>query len=318
VTTVSASEERLQPATRGAPTIQPASLQKPLVMPHTVDASFDRFHEAINLVGDYRNTAKARRERVVSLLSRRFEVEDAFVTGSIPRLTALRGETALDVMVVLHYSRHIQDRTPTQVLDSIRDALAAYRTATRRNGQAVTLYFENWPNVAIVPVSRTLQADGTVSHYNVPDSASDTWIPSRPQRLATAIDAKAAECGPNFRRIVQLIKHWNRTQGDCLASYHIEVLALHVCNGRLDSLPWHVHEFFHEGRRLLEGPLWYDTGYVDDYLGRAERLEVRRRFDVAIGRSRDAWFRTYAPNADHRGAIELWRKVFGDAFPAYG
>lgn len=313
-----AREERLRPTARCAAPVEPAPLHKPIVLPRSVDASFDRFHDALNLVGDYRNTARTRRERVVSLLSGRFEVEDAFVTGSIPRLTALRGETALDVMVVLPYSTHIQDRTPTQVLDSVRDALGAYRTDARRNGQAVTLYFENWPNVAIVPVSRTLQADGTVSHYNVPESSTDTWIPSRPQRLALAIDAKAAECGPNFRRIVRLIKHWSRTQDHCLASYHIEVLALHVLNGRLDSLPWHVHEFFHEARRLLEGPLWYDTGYVDDYLGRADRLEVIRRVDVAIGRSRDAWFRTYPPNADHKGAIELWRLLFGDEFPAYG
>lgn len=287
-------------------------------MPNTVDAAFEQFHEAISLVADYRTTAKARRERVVRLLSSTFEVEDAFGAGSIPRLTALKGDAALDVMVVLNYSKHIRDRTPTQVLDSVRDALAAYRTGTRRNGQAVTLYYESWPNVDIVPVSRTLHADGTVSHYNLPESGSDTWIPSRPDALASAVEAKTAECGANFRRIVRMLKHWSRMRSDCLTSYHIEVLALHVFNGRLDSVPWHVHEFFHEARRLLAGPLWYDTGYVDDYLGRADRLRALAQVDLAIGKSRDAWFRAYAPNDDHRGAIEAWRQLFGNRFPAYG
>lgn len=287
-------------------------------MPQTVDAAFEQFHEAISLVADYRTKAKARRERVVRLLAPTFEIEDAFGAGSIPRLTALRDETPLDVMVVLNYSKHIRDRTPTQVLESVREALAAYSTGTRRNGQAVTLHYETWPNVDIVPVSRTLHADGTVSHYNVPDSVSDTWIPSRPDVLASAVEAKAAECGANFRRIVRMIKHWSRTHAGCLAGYHVEVLALHVFNGKLESMPWHVHEFFHEARRLLAGPLWYDTGYVDDYLGRADRLEVLALMDVAIAKSRDAWFRTYAPNVDHKGAIEAWRQFFGDRFPAYG
>jgi hypothetical protein len=284
-------------------------------MPQTVDAAFEKFHEAISLLGDYRTTARSRRERVVRLLAPAFEIEDAFGAGSIPRLTALKSGTALDVMVVLNYARHIRDRTPSQVLDSVQEALAAYRTGRRRH--AVTLYYENWPNVDIVPVSRTLHADGGVSHYNVPDASSETWIPSRPDVIASAVEAKATECGANFRRIVRMIKHWSRMQGDCLAGYHVEVLALHAFNGRLDSLPWHVHEFFHEARRLLAGPLWYDTGYVDDYLGRADRAEVLARLEAATSLSRDAWYRTYAANADHRGAIEAWRRLFGDSFPAY-
>lgn len=287
-------------------------------MPYTVAVSFDRFYEKINLAGDHRDTASRRRDDIVATLSKSFEILDSFSTGSIPKYTALKQHADLDVMVVLHYGKHIQNKTPTQVLQSIRDSLAEWRTGARRNGQAVTLHYKTWPNVDIVPVSRTVNADGTVAHYNVPDSNTDSWIESRPKAFASAIETKSVECGSNFRRIIKMIKHWNRFHGDFLSSYHIEVLAIKVFSGNLDDTPWHIHKFFEDARVLLQGSLWYDTGFADNYLSWADRQEVLKRFDKAIAKSLTAWCKTYDTNNDHKGAIELWQQIFGNDFPNYG
>lgn len=287
-------------------------------MPYTVAVSFDKFFENINLGGDHREIANRRRDDIVATLGKSFEIVEAFSSGSIPKFTALKQHADLDVIVALHYSKHVKDKTPTHVLQSVRDALAEWRTGVRRNGQAVTLHYKTWPNVDIVPVSRTMNGDGTVSHYNVPDSNSDTWIKSRPKALAGTIEARSSECGYNFRRIIKMIKHWNRIHSDYLRSYHIEVLALNVLSGVLDDTPWHVYKFFDDARKLLEGPLWYDTGLADDYLSWSDRQEVLRRFDTAVQKSRDAWYKTYGENHDDKGAIEIWRQVFGAEFPSYG
>lgn len=287
-------------------------------MPYTVAVSFDQFYENINLAGDHRDTANRRRDDIVKTLSKSFEIIESFSTGSIPKFTALKGHADLDVMVALHYGKHIKDKTPTQVLQEIRTALAEWRVGARRNGQAVTLHYKTWPSVDIVPVSRTINSDGTVSHYNVPDSNTDTWIESRPKFLASQIEAKSTECGKNFRRIIKMVKHWNRFHGDFLRSYHIEVLALKVLEGNLDDTSWHVHRFFDNARKLLQGPLWYDKGYADDYLSWADRQEVLKRFDKVIAKSLTAWHNTYGVNNDHKGAIEAWQQVFGALFPNYG
>lgn len=287
-------------------------------MPYTVAASFDKFHENINLSGDHRSTANGRRDDIVATLGKSFEIVEAFSTGSVPKYTALRSHADLDVMVALHYSKHIKYKTPTQVLQSVRDALAEWRTSVRRNGQAVTLAYKTWPCVDIVPVSRVVNDDGTVSHYNVPDSNTDTWIKSKPKDLAASIEAKSTECGYNFRRIIKMIKHWNRVHSSYLQSYHIEVLALKVIYGNADNTPWEVFQFFENARKLLESPLWHDTGFADDYLSLPDRLEVLKRFNTAISKSRDAWHKTYGSNSDHKGAIEIWRQIFGSDFPAYG
>lgn len=287
-------------------------------MAYTVPAAFDQFYNAINLAGDHRNTANARRDRLVSLLSNAFDVLEAFGTGSIPKLTALKGHADLDIMVVLHYGKHIKGRTPAQVLQDVRDALGEYRTNVRKNGQAVTLYYKTWPHVDVVPVSRTTSEGGQTLHYNVPDIHSGTWIKSTPKRHASAIEQKATECGAAFRRIVKMIKWWNLSHSAYLQSYHIEVLALNVLEGPLNDMPWDVFQFFVNARRLLEGPLYHDVGYVDEYLSYVSRQEVLKRLDTAIDLARAAWYNTYLPQANHREAIRLWRRVFGDKFPEYG
>lgn len=287
-------------------------------MPYTVEVSFTEFYDAINLGGDHRGTANTRRDDIVKKLSKTFTIIESFSSGSIPKYTALKEHADLDVIVALHYGKHIKDKTPTQVLQEVRDALAEWRTGARKNGQAVTLYYKTWPNVDIVPVSRTMDDSGSFLHFNVPDSNSDTWIVSKPKAHAANIEAKSSECGCNFRRIIKMIKHWNRIHGNYLQSYHIEALALRVFSGNIDDTSWNVFQFFDMARPLLVGSLWYDTGFADAYLSWSDRLEVLKRFDTAIYKSRSAWHKTYNANDDHKGAIEIWKQIFGDKFPAYG
>jgi hypothetical protein len=287
-------------------------------MPHTVPYSFNVFHDTINLSGDHRSQANARRDDVVATLSRTFEILDSFSTGSIPKFTALKSHADLDVIVVLHYGKHIQGKTPSAVLQSIQQALSEWRTGARRNGQAVTLHYQTWPNVDIVPVSRITNDDGSVSYYNVPNSNDQSWIKSRPKKHSSNIEARSSECGQNFRRIIKMIKHWNRTHGNYLQSYHIEVLALEILSGNLEDISWHIFQFFEKARDKLNGHVWYDLGFADEYLSWSDREEVKKRLDTAIEKSRDAWYKTYGSNDDRKGAIEIWRQIFGSEFPQYG
>jgi hypothetical protein len=284
----------------------------------TVAAAFDGFYETINLSGDHRETANARKDRVVRLLEKHFDIIESFATGSIPRFTALKGKSDVDVMVALHYSRHIHDKTPTAVLQSVRDALSEYRTGARKNGQAVTLYYDTWPNVDIVPVSRVVNANDEVTHYSVPNSNTDSWIKSRPKSHAANIERKASQCGANFRRITKMIKHWNLVHSDLLQSYHIEVLAWTVFDRNLDDTPWEVFQFLDNARRLLQNRIWYESGYVDEYLSTRDRQEILTRVDTAAERARYAWHATYGSNNNHNLAITTWKQIFGDAFPSYG
>jgi len=285
-------------------------------MPYTVSYSFDVFFNNINLSGDHRAKANTRKDDIVSKLESKFHILEAFSSGSIPKFTALSGRADLDVIVALHYGKHVSGKTPTQVLQSVRDALSQWRTGVRRNGQAVTLSYATWPDVDIVPVSITYRDDGTVAHYSVPNSNNGTWISSRPKDLSSAIDKKSTECGQNFRRIIKMVKHWNHIHGSYLSSYHIEVLALKILSGNLDDTPWHVHMFFDGAKELVKNSLWHDLGFADDYLSSNDRQEAQKRLASANDKSLTAWHHGYKD--EQKPAIEAWRQLFGEKFPAYG
>jgi len=93
-------------------------------MAYTIPVAFDTFLSSIALSGDHRDTAERRREHLVSLLEAKFTVLDTIPTGSILHGTAVAGTADLDIITVLHYGKHIQNRSPKAVLESIRDALA--------------------------------------------------------------------------------------------------------------------------------------------------------------------------------------------------
>jgi len=287
-------------------------------MPYTVPVSFDKFRENIELTGDHRDTANRRKDDMVSSLKNDFTVLDAFPSGSIPRYTAVKGYADLDVIVVLHYGKHIKNKRPSQVLQDVRDSLSEYKTNVRKNGQAVTLHYKTWPSVDIVPVSRTTNSDDSVNHYNVPDMNNETWIESRPRKHSTAMSDKNKVCGESFKRIVKMIKWWNHQHSSFLQSFHIEVIALKALNGKLSDYPWDVFQYFEKAAELVKSPLWHEGDYIDNYLDYTKREEAVKRLETARDKSREAWGYTYGDSDDHEKAINLWRQIFGDKFPAYG
>jgi hypothetical protein len=290
-------------------------------MPYTVPYSFDIFFEAINLPGGHRTEANERRHRIVGYLEDRFEILEAFPSGSIPRFTALRDHSDLDIIVVLHFGKHIEDRAPSAVLKDVRDELDRYSdTSVRRNGQAVTMHFTDWPKVDVVPAKRFTSNGETVA-YGIPDMHQEVWLRSRPKAHSQRMAREAEAQGSGFKRMVKMLKEWNRVHGVPLQSFHLEVLALQALQTYGfeddDDHTWPLFQFFEQATPLLREYLWYDEGWADDYLDLGARDAVVRRFVETAALASRAWSYTYKSD-EHEEAIVIWRKIFGSRFPAYG
>ena len=288
-------------------------------MPYLVQTAFDQFYAAINLPGDHRTTANDRRDRIVTRLRNKFVLVDAFATGSIPRMTALQGHADVDVMVVLHHGNHIAGRAPANVLRSVRDALGTSAGSVRRNGQAVTLKFAEWPNVDVVPCSVTYSdaAAKTVNHYSIPDMNRDAWIRTKPRLHTNNINNFVNANGPNVRKTIKMVKHWNQRVGSPLQSFHIEVIALKVFTS-WGEITWDVSQWFDRAAQLVANPLYHDGAYVDEYLDWSARPKALALVNEARSNANSAWYATYNGRNDHKAAIASWRKVFGNTFPTYG
>lgn len=289
-------------------------------MAYTLPVAFDQFYDAINLSGDHRAIANTRRAWLERALKGKLEVLETIAFGSIPRFTALSDHADVDVLVALHYGQHIKDKQPSTVLQLVREALAPLATTSiRRNGQAVTLTFESWPNVDVVPASRvTDPTTDAVLHYNIPDMHRGEWIATNPKEHARRVEGRASTCGRNFRRLITMMKHWNRLKNASrLQSYHVETIAIDTFTSDMGDLPWALLTFFGSARGKLDFH-WSGNANVSAYLDYETRSQVHQSLTEAEALARAAWYAGYSKPDDHEEAIGLWRGVLGMKFPSYG
>jgi hypothetical protein len=124
---------------------------------------------------------------------------------------------------------------------------------------------------------------------------------------------------PSSARYSRLIKWWNHRVGAPLQSFHIEVIALKAISTKIDGdYPWHVHRWFSTANETIGTDLWHDGGYVDEYLTYSKRAQLQGLLHQTAFKARWAWYHTYNGRGEDHEAIQLWRSIFGNRFPAYG
>lgn len=283
-------------------------------MPYTIPVSFDKFIENISITGNQADIAESRCKSIVSLLDKEFHILEAFPLGSLVSGTSLSGFADADVMLVLNYGVHAENKSPTEFLQSVRDKLSEYNTRmAKKNGQAVTLYFKTWPTVDIVPAYRVTD-NGSLYCYKIPNVNNNSWVETRPK---IHINNMKQASEPKIH-LIKMIKEWNRKHSSYLSSFHIEVMALSYENFYSDYA-WHVFKFFEHMHTKIQTYIPSPSGlegYVDDYLSYSNRLEASNRIETALTKSREAWSAHY--NNNDKESIEKFGKLFGGRYPSYG
>lgn len=284
-------------------------------MAWTTEDAFSRFYDAINLSGDFRDIANRRRDWVLQRLqSNGLNVLEAIPIGSIPRFTALKEHADVDVMAVLHFGQHIENRRPSQVLQTVRDALRSGAAGSlRRDGQAVTVSFTSWPNIDVVPTARVTDA-GQITGYEIPDMHREEWIPTNPPEHGRDIAAASTSRGPNFRQVIKMLKHWNRRQPARLQSYHIEVIALQLDTDWSDH-SWPLLKWFEAAGPACDW-LWHAGSDVSSYLSYERAYQAKQQLARAASLASEGWYG--AIRNEHRSGIGAFKSIFGQSFPAYG
>ncbi|MEW1830712.1 nucleotidyltransferase [Streptomyces sp. NPDC088196] len=286
-------------------------------MAWTVPYAFDQFFTAINLPGDHRALANTRKDWIVRRIGSSLEILDSFPMGSIPRFTALKDHADLDIILVLHFTKHIKDKKPSTVLSNVKSALGSGAGSIRRNGQAVTMKFASWPDVDVVPAARYRNDDGAISHYEIPDMNREEWIKTKPNLHARQMREAASDRGVNFRRVVKMIKEWNRRQDISIQSYHLEVIALRMSGVDWDDIGWAVYQWFVKAENSLYW-LWHEEKDVAEYLSPEKAGKAKNQIGEAKNQALTAWSYTFNGKDNNREAIRIWRSIFGNKFPAYG
>lgn len=293
-------------------------------MATTIPQAFLGLKANLEITGLQKTIVATRQTNVRAVLEAGLEVEDSFLTGSYSRNTMIAPlkEADVDVFVVLpaRYFHHYQNQNggPAGLLDFVKRTLLKTYTRTPdigRNGQAVTIRFDDF----VVDVVAGIRRQG--GGFLIPNSITQQWLSTDPKRHVDIMTAANQQHRGELVPLVKMIKGWNRSSGDDFRSFHLEVLTLQILqNVNITDYSSGVRYVFDKARTLVTQQNADPAGYGGDvggYLNTQEKVrEAVTKLQTAYDRAIRA--EESARRGMNRDAIDTWKRVFGDYFPAYG
>lgn len=284
----------------------------------TVLQAFREFKANLEITDLQHTTVSTRQQNVRRAVEDELDVLDSFLTGSYSRHTMIAPlkDADVDIFIVFNPKYYEQNGQAT-LLDRLKRTLRRTYPNTpdiSRNGQAVTIQFTDFA-VDVVPA---FKREGG---YLIPNSTRRTWIETDPKEHVEIITDANKKHNNDLVPLIKMIKGWNRCIHRHFYSFHLEVLALQILEGvTITNSPSGMRFFFDKGRSYIRKKNPDPAGYGGDVGG---YLNTQERIDNAASRFETAYDRAIrAEDCDRRGyirdAIDMWKRIFGDYFPAYG
>ncbi len=158
--------------------------------------------------------------------------------------------------------------------------------------------------------------------YRIPNSP-DSWLLTHPQEHLEAVSELNRKKDFRFVPLVKMIKYWNWSHEYRLRGFFLEMWDLDIFQyADLPSYPDGIYRFFDRGIAWIDNnfSVYAPGSYVnlmDTFLGSPTRRSTTRSRFVS---ARDLAAKAIEANdqGDNAAAIAYWKRLFGEAFPAYG
>ncbi len=296
-------------------------------MATTILSAFQKLKENLEITGLQKSTVSTRQNSVREVVENDLTVLDpfSFLAGSYSRSTMIAPlkDADIDIFVVLdskyfyHYDNG-QNGGQAGLLDLVKRTLRKTYTKTpdiSRNGQAVTIRFEDF----MVDVVPCFNREG--GGYLIPNSITQSWISTDPKKHVEIFSNANSVHNGNLIPLIKMIKGWNKNSGKYFRSFHLEVMALQLLNGKtISDFPSGMRYFLDKAISYVSKQNPDPAGYggdVGNYINTQEKIqEAANKFQIAYEQALKA--EEYALRGNIKDAIDMWIKIFGDYFPAYG
>ncbi|TIL44540.1 CBASS oligonucleotide cyclase [Mesorhizobium sp.] len=284
----------------------------------TISEGFRQFRTNLEITSLQESTTSSRQQNVRDTVAEDFEVLESFLTGSYRRNTMIAPLTTadIDVFIVLD-PKYYTDQSQHALLSSVMTTLKKRYPKTPKikpDGQAVTITFTNF-KVDVVPGFYR-----TGGGFLIPDSHLKRWIPTDPKKHVDLWSASNKAHHGSLVPLIKMLKCWNREKGNLFRSFHLEVLVRHVLKDvTITDYPSGARWVFDKMRDKVWTKIADPAGYSDDvasYLAKSEADRMIAALDQAYRRARTA--ENYSNQGYAKLAIDEWRWIFADYFPAYG
>jgi len=293
-------------------------------MAKTIIESFRTFKSNLEITNLQATTVSTRQQSVRSAVENGLIVSDSFLSGSYSRQTLIAPlkQADIDIVMVLDpkyfHNYNGQNGGQAGLLDLLKRVLKKTYPNTpdiSRNGQAVTIQFTDFA-VDVLPAFGR-QGGG----YIIPNSITQAWLSTDPKKHVEIWSAANQRHNGDLVPLMKMLKAWNRAASTFLRSFHLETMVLQILNNvTISDFPSGTRYFFDKGRDYVTKKNPDPAGYGDDVGG---YLNIEERVKNAVSKFETAHTRALkAEDLARRGyvadAVNAWRMVFGDYFPAYG
>jgi hypothetical protein len=296
-------------------------------MATTVAASFAEFATNTNITDRQAQTVSNCRYNVVEKLKAEISLfdQESLLIGSYDRDTMPRylSKGDVDVMVVMHYQNnqgwHSADGTAYALQKFQRVLAAAFpQTECGIDRNCVTMKLSQF-RLDVVPAFYF-----TDGHYRIPDTYRREWLPTKPKQFGEYITAINKNMDGCFVPLVKMIKAWNAQWTTTrIRSFHLECMIAHACKQYTQKYTYHslAKVFFAALPGYLAGAI-YDPisgdrldAYLDNIAQTSDRQVLVKRAQAAAASADTAY-----QMGDYyaKTAIDGWKALFGEFFPAYG
>jgi hypothetical protein len=146
-------------------------------------------------------------------------------------------------------------------------------------------------------------------------------LETNPKRHVEIMSAANKVHAGDLVPLIKMIKCWNRNNNNHFRSFHLEVLAVEILNNvTITDLPSGARYYFDKARAVVAHKNLDPAGYGGDV---GNYISGQQQIDDAVGKFQRAYDRAVRAEASaNRGniseAVDTWRLIFGDYFPAYG
>jgi predicted nucleotidyltransferase len=291
--------------------------------------SFDEFQSFVNADDDQVAEARRRRRIFEAALLSEPDVLEVVPSGSLARGTHKDPIHDVDLIVVFDESDHADWGQPggsaDEALEHLRDRVhvllgatdgevdRVVRLASSRD-HAVKCFLDDPDDPDAFTVD-AMPALRRTRGFDVPESRSQDWIQTDPERLIRDVAAKHAQWN-KYAGMVRMLKHWAAEQaGLKVKSLVMEVLALDHLPSVRSNRPTALAAFFTSAAYRIESGL-----RVVDPAGLCGEVQPDLDY-VAFGeRLRDAANASSSAisaqaSGDEARASRYWAAIFGDGFP---
>lgn len=298
----------------------------------TVAQGFDAFHHALKLDRAERDRAVEVHNEIAGLLADQEYVDNHFLQGSLARKTMVKPLRDIDMIVTLspsfaaRYTGQLVEKSirasasstagPTAAMEALQAALEPhYPAASFEIGKhALTIDFgDDGFQFDVVP------AIDEGDDVFVANTRTGNWERSNTRQLIRTVSERNQACNGRLVHQVRMLKHAVKQHPGIDGGFFgllSESITYHAVEESLPHAEACTRAFRH-GAQLLAGQRILDPTGEDNLLNKLDddtRTAAQAAFDAWRAQAEEALNLQAA--GDHAGAIDIWHRIFGDAFPA--